>query len=101
MGQFLYGSIEISKVPKELFKKVLKADGTTSIFLNIGVSERKEIGKFGETHGVQFLYDKEHVKVEGENTFCGSLKTYEPVAIAVTTEQINEAPPATGDDLPF
>jgi len=50
---------------------------------------------------VQFLYDKEHVKVEGENTFCGSLKTYEPVAVAVTTEQINEAPPATGDDLPF
>ena len=86
MGQFLYGSIEISKVPKNLFKKVLKADGTEGIFLNIGISERKKVGKFGESHGVQFTWEKDHVKVEGENNFFGSLKTYEPVSQTTSTE---------------
>lgn len=100
MGHFMYGSIEISKVPKELFKKVTKQDGTVGIFLNIGVSERKEVGKFGETHGVQFLRDKD-AKVEGENTFFGSLKTYEPVAVAVSAETIAAAPAADDGDLPF
>lgn len=101
MAHFMYGSIEISKVPKELFKKVIKADGTEGIFLNIGVSERKEIGKFGETHGVQFLRDKDK-KIEGENTFFGSLKAYSPTPQIVTAEQIAEAPPvADNDQLPF
>ena len=98
MGQFLYGSIEISKVPKELFKAVKKADGTTGIFLNIAVSERKEIGKYGESHGVQFTRDKDK-KIENENTFIGSLKTWENTPVAVTAEQIAEAPVA--DNLPF
>ena len=100
MGQFLYGSIEISKVPKELFKAVKKQDGTTGIFLNIAVSERKEAGKFGETHGVQFTRDKDK-KVENENTFFGSLKTWESTPVAVTAEQIAEAPAVSETDLPF
>ena len=100
MAHFMYGSIEISKVPKELFKKVTKSDGTEGIFLNIGVSERKEVGKFGETHGIQFLRDKDK-KIEGENTFCGSLKAYNPTPQAVTAEQIAEAPIAGEGDLPF
>ena len=65
MAHFMYGSIEISKVPKELFKKVIKADGTEGIFLNIGVSERKEVGKFGETHGVQIVRTKKVEKGKG------------------------------------
>ena len=100
MGQFFYGSIEISKVPKELFKSVKKADGSTGIFLNIAVSERKKVSKFGETHGVKFTRDKGQ-EVENENTFFGSLKTYEPVAVAVSAETIAAAPPATETDLPF
>lgn len=100
MAHFMYGSIEISKVPKELFKKVTKADGSTGIFLNIGVSERKEVGKFGETHGISFSRDKDQ-KIEGENTFFGSLKTYVATPTIVTAEQIAEAPAVEESDLPF
>ena len=100
MGQFLLGSIEISKVPKELFKKVQKADGSTGIFLNIAVSERKEVGKFGETHGIQFSRDKDK-RIENENTFIGSLKVWESTPVAVTAEQIAVAPSVEADDLPF
>ena len=100
MGQFLIGSIEISKVPKELFKKVKKADGTEAIYLNIAVSERREVGKFGETHGVQFTREKDK-RIENENTFFGSLKVWEQTPIAVTAEQIEAAPAATDTDLPF
>ena len=100
MGQFLIGSIEISKVPKELFKKVKKADGTEAIYLNIAVSERREVGKFGETHGVQFTREKDK-RIENENTFFGSLKVWEQTPIAVTAVQIEAAPAATDTDLPF
>lgn len=100
MGQFLIGSIEISKVPKELFKKVKKADGTDAIYLNIAVSERKEVGKFGETHGVQFTRDKDK-RIENENTFFGSLKLWESTPVAVTAEQISAAPGVSEDSLPF
>ena len=100
MGQFLIGSIEISKVPKELFKKVKKADGTEAVYLNIAVSERKEVGRYGETHGVQFTRDKDK-RIENENTFFGSLKAYSPTPQIVTAEQIAEAPPVEADGLPF
>ena len=100
MGQFLIGSIEISKVPKELFKSVKKSDGSTGIYLNIAVSERKEVGKFGETHGVQFTRDKDK-RIENENTFFGSLKVWESTPVAVTAEQIAEAHAAEADSLPF
>lgn len=91
----LYGSICVSDIPKELFKK---ADNG-KIYLNIAVLERKEKSQFGHTHVISCAPKKEERKEE-LNYFCGDLKTYEQPQ-PVTTEQIAAAPPAVAEDLPF
>lgn len=35
------GSIDLTKVPKRFFKKVMCKDGTEHVFLNVGLWERK------------------------------------------------------------
>lgn len=94
----LRGSIEVSAIPKELFKKVVKSDGTTGIYLNIGIFQKKEPSAWGATHFVSVAPKKEERK-EGVNYIVGDLQPMQPVQ--PTAGQINAAPPAAEDDLPF
>lgn len=90
----LYGSLCVSDIPKELFKKAENG----KIYLNIAVIERKEVSQFGHTHFISCAPKQEERK-EGVNYFCGDMKTFAPKA--PTPEQEEQAPPAPIDDLPF
>lgn len=102
MADFMYGSICLSNIPKRLFKKVKVSDGTEKVFLNISIHKRKEVGKFGHTHFVSCAPKKEE-QVEGEFYICGDLKEYVPQdnQQPTTQENVNAAPPVSGDSLPF
>lgn len=95
----LIGSIEVSAIPKELFKKVTKKDGTTGIYLNIGIFQRKEPSQFGATHFVSVAPKKEE-RVDGVKYIVGDLKPLQQQA-PPTPQQVEAAPPAKMDDLPF
>ncbi|MBR8753908.1 hypothetical protein [Bacteroides pyogenes] len=90
----LYGSLCVSDIPKELFKKAENG----KIYLNIAVIERKEVSQFGHTHFISCAPKQEERK-EGVNYFCGDMKTFAPKA--PTPEQVEQAPSAEIDDLPF
>lgn len=93
----LYGSICLTDIPKELFRK---ADNG-KVYLNLRIYERKEIGKFGHTHVASCAPRKDEQK-EGVNYFCGDFKVSEPQQYAPpTTEQVAAMPPAEDNDLPF
>lgn len=101
MANFLYGSICLTDVPKELFKKVTTQNGMEKIFLNIKIVERKNPSPYGHTHFISCEPRKEERR-EDANYICGDLKTYVPKEDKpVTTEDIASAPPAGSDDLPF
>lgn len=90
----LYGSICVSDIPKELFKK---ADNG-KIYLNIAVIERKETSQFGHTHFISCA-PKQDERKEGVNYFCGDMKVFVPKT--PSPEQIDQAPQAAIDELPF
>lgn len=105
----LYGSINLSRVPRELFKKVTLKDGTTAIFLNIRIGERKtplqQETKDGKVrvidHYVSCAPRKEDQK-EGVNYFFGDLTEWKQQSNVVTTDDVASAPVANDiDDLPF
>ena len=96
----LTGSICLSDIPKELFKKVKCADGVERVYLNVAILERKEVSKFGHTHVMSCSPKKEERK-EGVNYFCGDFKEYVQQNNTPTPEQINDAPPVDDNDLPF
>ena len=97
MADFIYGSICLSDIPKRLFKK---ADNG-KVYLNISIHKRKEVGKFGHTHFISCAPRKEEQQ-DGEFYICGDLKEYVPASTqAPTTEDINNAPAADDDELPF
>ena len=97
MADFIYGSICLSDIPKRLFKK---ADNG-KVYLNISIHKRKEVGKYGHTHFISCAPKKEEQQ-EGEFYICGDLKEYVPVSTQTpTAEDINNAPAAEDDDLPF
>lgn len=95
----LIGSIEVSAIPKELFKRVQKKDGSTGVYLNIGIFQRKETSQFGATHFVSVAPKKEERK-DGVNYIVGDLKPLQQTA-PVSPQQVEQAPPAPVDDLPF
>ena len=82
-------------------KKVMCKDGVERIFLNVAVIEKKEKGKFGETHFISCSPKKEE-RIEGKNYIIGDLKRLEMVSNTPTPEQIESAQPVDYDDvLPF
>ena len=99
MADLLYGSICLSTVPKELFKKVMCKDGQERVFLNIKVVKRKEKGQYGDTHFVSCEPRKEE-RVEGQSYIIGDLKEYIPQTQSPTPEQVSAAP-ASDLGLPF
>lgn len=100
----LTGSIDLSAVPKELFKKIKsKTDGRERIFLNISVVERKAPATFGERAYTHFVScrPKEENRVEGQNYIIGDLSAVE-WRQPPTPEEVASAPSVgTEDDLPF
>lgn len=92
----MYGSICLSDVPKELFKKAENG----KVYLGISVNERKEVGQYGDTHFISCAPKKEERK-DGVNYIIGNLKTYNPQPSVPTYEQISAAPSADEYDLPF
>lgn len=91
-----YGSICLSDVPRRLIKE--GKDGKK--YLNINIVERKEVGKYGETHFIAASCKKEE-QIDGENRFIGGCKPFTPKA-SPTPEEIAEMPAAEKtDDLPF
>lgn len=113
MAKILYGSINLSKANKAgQIKKVQLKDGTTALFLQIAVIEKKEPKTFTDeqtgksrtyTHFVSCA-PKKNDKVEGVDYLIGDMQTYEPQPVdAPTEEQIAaaEAVEETDDQLPF
>lgn len=97
MSDFLIGSICISDVPKELFKK---ADNG-KVYLNIAVAERQAVSDYGDTHNIIASKPKDQ-RVEGEKpAYIGNLKRWAQPVTTPSAEDINSAPTADIDDLPF
>jgi hypothetical protein len=104
MNEFLYGSICLSDVPRELFKKVTTKSGETKVYLNIGVGRSRSPLTVTDdatgnvrtlTHYVTCRPPKDECK-EGVNYFIGDLQTYTP-----PTASVSAAPIAEPTDLPF
>lgn len=97
----LLGSICLSDIPRSEIKKVMCKDGKERMYLNIAVIERKEKGQYGDTHFISCAPRKEERK-EGVNYIIGDLKTWEPVSLMPTTDEIASAPAVDDEDvLPF
>ena len=98
--EIITGSICLSRIPKELIKKVMCKDGVERMFLNIAIIEKKEKGQFGDTHFITCAPRKEEQK-EGVNYIIGDMKLYVP-APTVSAQEIDDAPSIDpNDDLPF
>ena len=104
MSDFLFGSINLSKIDKSLIKKVQMKDGTTNLFINVSVSKRKAPSKFGDTHFLS-IAPKDTPKDERSKFIVGDLKEWqEPTPDKPTKEQIDNAPSISKEeesDLPF
>ena len=98
--EIITGSICLSRIPKELIKKVMCKDGVERMFLNIAIIEKKEKGQFGDTHFITCAPRKEEQK-EGVYYIIGDMKLYVP-APSVSAQEIDDAPSIDpNDDLPF
>ena len=97
----MYGSICLSAVPKELFKKVMCKDGQERIFLNIKVVQRKEASQYGHTHFISCEPKEQSERVEGVSYICGDLTEFTPQNSTPSPEEVAAAPAADDDSLPF
>jgi hypothetical protein len=89
-------SICLSDLPKESLKKAKNG----KIYVNLCIAERKEVGKYDETHTVYVSQTSEERQSGKPTVFVGSGKEYIPRS--VTPEDIEKMPPVQdGDDLPF
>ncbi|MDR0431179.1 MAG: hypothetical protein LBH58_11980 [Tannerellaceae bacterium] len=69
-------------------------------YINLCLAERKETGKYGETHTLFVSQTKEEREVGNEVVYVGSGVEFAPKP--VTHQDINNAPVAdNNDDLPF
>lgn len=101
MSNMIYGSINLSVVPKELFKKVKCKDGQERVFLNIKVCRKSTPDQFGNTHFISCEPKEKNDRKEGVNYFCGDMKEYVQQSNTPSQEEIDAAQPANNDDLPF
>lgn len=98
-----FGSICLSDIPKEEIKKVTLRDGSTKLYVNIFVGEKKEPTTFGDrtyTHYVSCAPPKDQRR-EGVYYNIGDLQTYAPRPSAPSPEEISNAPSVTAEDLPW
>lgn len=74
MSKFLYGSVCLSDIPKEL---ITTSQSNGKQYLNIAVSERKEKGQYGETHTISVSQPKEQRNGNEKPIYIGNLRTWE------------------------
>lgn len=91
----LYGSICLTDVPKELFKKAENG----KIYLNMSVFKMKQPDNYGNEWAASCAPKQEERK-EGVNYYFGKFKEYIPKENPQPAD-INNMPPAEDDDLPF
>jgi hypothetical protein len=91
-------SICLSDIPKDRIKQ---ADNGKK-YTNIMVANRKEVSQYGETHNVFMSQDKEEREAKVDKIYIGGGKELVQSSTPVTTESIDQMPPADNlDDLPF
>ena len=89
-------SICLSEIPKSEFK-VSEKNGKT--YLTLVVNERKEAGKYGETHTVALSQSKEDREAKVKPTYVGNGKEYK--FGEDKPAQNNAAPPYTPPSAPI
>lgn len=97
----IYGSICLSAVPRELFKRVKCKDGQERVYLNIKVVPRKEVGQYGHTHFVSCEPANKDERKDGVNYIVGDMTEYVPKNSAPSAEEIAASKSAGESDLPF
>ena len=96
-------SICLSEIPKSEFK-VSEKNGKT--YLTLVVNERKEAGKYGETHTVALSQSKEDREAKVKATYVGNGKEYK-FGEDKPKQQADNTPPYSTpiitnvDELPF
>lgn len=83
--------ITISVCLSDLPKDKIKQAGNGKKYINLVLVERKEVGKYGETHGLAVSRTKEEREANEPTIWVGSGKEYKP----------NAANPENIDELPF
>jgi hypothetical protein len=94
-------SLCLTDLKEKCPEKIKKAENGR-YYVNLCLGERKEIGKYGETHTLFVSQTKEEREFNVETVYVGSGREYRPNA--VTAEDIEKAPAAPldeNDDLPF
>lgn len=93
-NKFLYGSVCLSDIPKELIRK---SEKNGKQYINIGISQLREKSKFGDTHTITVNVPKEQRKLSDKAIYIGNLKTWDGGSASqrAPTQQAEE------DDLPF
>ena len=95
---FITISLCLSDIPRDRIKQV----GNGKKYINLMLSERKEIGKYGETHTLVVSKTKEERGLNEPTIYVGSGKKYEQQSVATTPESVDDFPKANEvDDLPF
>ena len=88
-------SLCLSDLPKDKIKQATNGKK----YMNLVCVSRKEVGLYGETHTVYVSQTKEEREKKLQPSYVGSGKEHPQV---VTTEIIEDMPPATNNDgLPF
>lgn len=89
-------SICLTDLPKD---KIKQADNGKK-YINLILSERREEGKYGETHTLTVSKTKEEREAQAPNIYVGSGKEYKPQPSA--PQNVDNLPVADEtDDLPF
>ena len=95
--ELILASICLSDIPRDQIKEVTLKNGEKKLFLNIKIRERKELGKFGDTHFISCEPKKEERK-EGVNYIIGNGKRWEAAkSNQPTAEDIANAPAVSED----
>ena len=91
-------SLCLSDIPREKIKKAENG----KMYANLILSERREKGKYDETHTLAVSKSPEEREANAPTIYVGSGKLYEAKpATPVTPQQIDELPPIGEDLLPF
>ena len=92
--------VNISICLSDLPKDKIKQGNNGKKYINLCVASRKEIGQYGETHAVYVSQSKDEREAGVQKVYIGFGK--ENIQRVVTTESIEDMPPAVNnDDLPF
>lgn len=92
-NEFLYGSICLTDIPKNLIRK---SDKNGKQYINIGISQLREKSKYGDTHLITVNIPKEQRQPNERLPIIGNLKKWNG---SNSNQQSSNVPPE--DDLPF